>query len=147
MVRQLQPWFENLGKRQVKSPKIYFRDSGLLHSLMSLRGEADLLRHPRLGASWEGHALEQVLRLARPDEAYFWATHTGAELDLLMIRYGKRVGVEFNWADAPVLTRSMHIAMADLKLDALFVAYPGERRYVLADRIEAVPLSQFAGLM
>ena len=147
MVRQLQPWFENLGKRQVKSPRIYFRDSGLLHSLMSLRGEADLLRHPRLAASREGHALEQVLRVARPDEAYFWATHTGAELDLLMIRYGKRVGVEFKWADAPALTRSMHVAMADLKLDALFVAYPGERRYVLADRIEAVPLAQFAGLM
>ncbi len=144
MVRQLQPWFENLGKRQVKSPKIYFRDSGLLHSLMGLRGEADLLRHPRLGASWEGYAIEQVLRLARPDDAYFWATHTGAELDLLMFRYGKRVGVEFKWADAPSLTRSMNIAMQDLKLDALYVAYPGDRRYTLADRIEVVPLAHFA---
>ncbi len=144
MVRQLQPWFENLGKRQVKSPKIYFRDSGLLHSLMGLRGEADLLRHPRLGASWEGYAIEQVLRLARPDDAYFWATHTGAELDLLMFRYGKRIGVEFKWADAPSLTRSMNIAMQDLKLDALYVAYPGDRRYTLADRIEVVPLAHFA---
>ncbi len=144
MVRQLQPWFESLGKRQVKSPKIYFRDSGLLHSLMGLRGEADLLRHPRLGASWEGYAIEQVLRLARPDDAYFWATHTGAELDLLMFRYGKRIGVEFKWADAPSLTRSMNIAMQDLKLDALYVAYPGDRRYTLADRIEVVPLAHFA---
>lgn len=144
MVRQLQPWHENLGKRQVKAPKVYFRDTGLLHALSGIRGEADLLRNMRLGASWEGFALEQVLRLARPDEAYFWATHTGAELDLLMFRYGKRIGVEFKWTDAPALTRSMHIALDDLRLDALYVAYPGDRRYALADRIEAVPLAAFA---
>lgn len=144
MVRQLQPWFENLGKRQVKAPKVYFRDSGLLHSLLGIRAGADLLRHPKLGASWEGFALEQVLRLARPDDAYFWATHTGAELDLLMFRYGKRIGVEFKRADAPGLTRSMSIAMQDLRLDALFVVYPGERRYLLAEGIEAVPLAHFA---
>jgi hypothetical protein len=143
MVRQLQPWHENLGKRQVKAPKIYFRDTGLLHSLLGIRSEADLLRHPRLGASWEGFALEQVLRLARPDQAYFWATHTGAELDLLMFKYGKRIGVEFKRADAPDLTRSMKIAMEDLKLDALYVVYPGDRRYVLAEGIEAVPLARF----
>lgn len=143
MVRQLQPWFENLGKRQVKAPKIYFRDTGLLHTLMDLRSEADLQRHPRLGASWEGFALEQVLRLSRPDQAYFWATHTGAELDLLMFKFGKRVGVEFKYMDAPALTPSMRIAMADLKLDSLFVVYPGDRRYWLADNIEAVPLSAF----
>jgi len=143
MVRQLPPWYENLGKRQVKAPKIYFRDSGLLHALMGVRNEADLLRHPRLGASWEGFALEQVLRLARPSEAYFWATHTGAELDLLMLRYGKRVGVEFKRTDAPRLTPSMTIAKQDLKLDALYVVYPGDRRYVLAEKIEAVPLAQF----
>lgn len=145
MVRQLQPWHENLGKRQVKAPKVYFRDTGLLHSQLGIRAEADLLRHPRLGASWEGFALEQVLRLARPDDAYFWATHTGAELDLLMFRYGKRIGVEFKRADAPALTRSMSIATADLKLDALYVVYPGGRRYRLADRIEAVPLTHFVG--
>jgi predicted AAA+ superfamily ATPase len=144
MVRQLQPWHENLGKRQVKSPKIYFRDSGLLHTLMGIRSEADFLRHPRIGASWEGFALEQVLRLTGPDAAYFWATHTGAELDLLMFKYGKRVGVEFKRADAPDLTRSMQIAMQDLKLDALYAVYPGKRRYHLAERIEAVPLAQFA---
>jgi len=145
MVRQLQPWHENLGKRQVKTPKIYFRDSGLLHTLMGLRAESDLLLHPRLGASWEGFALEQVLRLTDPDDAYFWATHTGAELDLLILKHGKRVGVEFKRTDAPALTRSMQIAMQDLKLDALYAVYPGDRRYRLADRIEAVPLAHFVG--
>lgn len=143
MVRQLQPWHENLAKRQVKAPKVYFRDTGLLHLLLGIRSEADLLRHPRLGASWEGFALEQVLRLAAPNDAYFWATHTGAELDLLMFKYGKRVGVEFKRADAPGLTRSMSIALQDLKLDALYVVYPGKRRYSLAERAEAVPLADF----
>jgi predicted AAA+ superfamily ATPase len=141
MVRQLQPWFENLGKRQVKAPKIYFRDSGLLHSLMGVRSAADLLTHPRSGASWEGFALEQVLRLAEPDEAYFWATHSGAELDLLMMRGQRRVGVEFKRADAPRVTPSMLIAQRDLRLDALYVVYPGVLRYPLADGIEAVPLA------
>jgi predicted AAA+ superfamily ATPase len=144
MVRQLQPWHENLGKRQVKAPKIYFRDTGQLHALLSLRDESSLLRHPRSGASWEGFALEQVLRITQPDEAYFWATHAGAELDLLMFRNGKRVGVEFKRADAPGLTPSMRIAMSDLKLDALYVVYPGVRRYPIADRIEAVPLTHFS---
>jgi len=143
MVRQLQPWHENIGKRQVKSPKIYFRDSGLLHVLMGAATEADLLRHPRMGASWEGFALEQVLRLARPDQAYFWSTHQGAELDLLMLKYGRRIGIEFKFMDAPSLSRSMQIALADLKLDALYVVYPGSRRYRLADGIETVPLSAF----
>lgn len=145
MVRQLQPWHENLGKRQVKSPKIYFRDTGLLHALAGIRTEAELVRSPRLGASWEGFALEQVLRLTQPDQAYFWATHTGAELDLLMFKYGKRIGVEFKYMDAPSLTRSMSIATQDLKLDALYVVYPGSRRYFLAEKVEAVPLSQFVG--
>jgi len=145
MVRQLQPWYENIGKRQVKAPKIYFRDSGLLHSLMGLRSRDELRVHPKSGASWEGFALEQVLRLAQPEDAYFWATHTGAELDLLMFRYGKRVGVEFKRVDAPRLTPSMRTAMADLKLDALYVVYPGDRRYAMADRVEAVPLAHFVG--
>lgn len=143
MVRQLQPWHENLGKRQVKSPKIYFRDTGLLHALAGIRTEAELVRSPRLGASWEGFALEQVLRLTQPDQAYFWATHTGAELDLLMFKYGKRIGVEFKYMDAPSLMRSMSIALRDLKLDALYVVYPGSRRYFLAEKIEAVSLAQF----
>jgi hypothetical protein len=145
MVRQLQPWFENLGKRQVKSPKIYFRDSGLLHALLGIPDEAALLAHPRSGASWEGFALEQMLRISAPDEAYFWATHAGAELDLLMLKDGRRVGVEFKRVDAPRLTPSMQIAMRDLRLDALYAVYPGTRRYSLADRIEAVPLAALAG--
>ena len=143
MIRQLQPWFENLGKRQVKSPKIYFRDTGLLHALLGVRSHGDMHRHPRAGASWEGFALEQVLRMTQPDEAYFWATHTGAELDLLIMKYGKRIGVEFKRMDAPRLTPSMRNAMSDLKLDALYVVYSGKRRYRLADRIEAVPLETF----
>jgi hypothetical protein len=140
MVRQLPPWHENLAKRQVKSPKVFFRDSGLLHALMDVTTLAQLLAHPRCGASWEGFALEQVLRLAKPDEAYFWATHQGAELDLLMLKGSQRVGVEFKRADVPRVTRSMQIAMQDLKIDALYVVYPGERRFNLAPSIEAVPL-------
>jgi predicted AAA+ superfamily ATPase len=143
MVRQLLPWYENLGKRQVKSPKIYFRDSGMLHSLLGIHDTGTLLRHPRSGASWEGFALEQVLRLTRPDDAYFWATHQGAELDLLMLKYSKRIGVEFKRVDAPHLTPSMRIAANDLKLDALYVVYPGDRRYRLAEAVEAVPLVEF----
>jgi hypothetical protein len=140
MVRQLQPWHENLGKRQVKSPKVYFRDTGFLHALMDVESLDALLAHPRCGASWEGFALEQVLRLAKPDEAYFWATHQGAELDLLMLKGMQRIGVEFKRADAPRVTRSMHVAMQDLKLDALYVVYPGEHRFYLERGIEAVPL-------
>ena len=141
MVRQLQPWHANLGKRQVKAPKIFFRDSGLLHALLDITTLAQLLSHPRCGASWEGFALEQVLRLAKPDEAYFWATHQGAELDLLMLKGSQRIGVEFKRADVPHVTRSMHIAMQDLALDTLYVVYPGQRRFSLAPAIEAVPLS------
>lgn len=144
MVSQLQPWYENIGKRQVKAPKIYFRDTGLLHGLLGIADEASLLVHPRSGASWEGFALEQMLRIAQPDEAYFWATHAGAELDLLMFKHGRRVGVEFKRMDAPRLTSSIRIAMRDLRLDALYVVYPGVRRYALADRIEAVPLAELA---
>jgi hypothetical protein len=140
MVRQLSPWHENLAKRQVKSPKIYFRDTGLLHALLGIADAAALHVHPRSGASWEGFALEQMLRIAAPDEAYFWATHAGAELDLLMFKDGRRVGVEFKRADAPRLTPSMQVAMQDLRLDALYVVYPGSRRYALAERMEVVPL-------
>ena len=140
MIRQLQPWHENLGKRQVKAPKIYFRDSGLLHALLGIQTITDLLTRPQGGASWEGFALEQILRIAQPDQAYFWATHQGAELDLLLLKGTQRVGVEFKRSDAPQVTTSMRIAMNDLKLDALYVVYPGAHRYRLADKIEAVPL-------
>ena len=141
LVRQLQPWFANLGKRQVKAPKIYLRDSGLLHELLGIADPGALGRHPKCGASWEGFALDQVLRIARPDQAYFWSTHAGAELDLLMIKDGRRVGVEFKRTDAPHFTPSMRMALQDLALDALYVVYPGDRRYTLAPSVEAVPLA------
>jgi len=147
LVRQLQPWFENIGKRQVKSPKVYVRDSGLLHSLLGLRSTAQQLAHPKLGASWEGFLLEQVLQLAQPDEAYFWATHQGAELDLLMFKHGRRVGVEFKRADAPRLTPSMRIALDDLRLDRLIVIYPGNKSYSLAANVEVVPAVTVAGFV
>ena len=140
MVRQLQPWHENIGKRQVKSPRIYFRDTGLLHALMSVSSMPELLAHPRCGASWEGFALDQVVRIARADEAYFWATQQGAELDLLLLKGSQRIGVEFKRADMPRASRSMFTAIEDLGLDRLFVVYPGATRFPLTDRIEAVPL-------
>jgi len=145
LVRQLQPWYENLGKRQVKSPKIYFRDTGLLHLLLGIRTASDLMNNPKLGASWEGYAMEAVLGKIRPAEAYFWSTHNGAELDLLLFQSGKRIGVEFKRADAPTLTASMRIAMKDLSLDRLWVAYPGKTRYHLTEKIEAIPLTDLLG--
>jgi len=144
MVRQLPPWHENLKKRQVKSPKVYVRDSGILHELLGIRTEADLLTHPQCGASWEGYAVEEVLRTMRPDEAYFWATHQGAELDLLLLKDGRRLGVEVKRKDAPALTASMRIALEDLRLERLAVLYPGAARYALAERAEAVPLAVLA---
>lgn len=143
MVRQLRPWHENLKKRQVKVPRIYFRDRGLLHQLLGIRSEADLLLHPRLGASWEGYVLEEVLKSDPPDEAWFWATHAGAELDLLMLRRGRRIGVEIKRMDAPKLTRSMRIAFDDLRLEQLVVLYPGSRRYTLAEGVEVVPFAEY----
>ena len=147
LLRQLQPWFENIGKRQIKAPKVYVRDSGLLHSLLGLRSAAELLVHPKLGASWEGFLLEQVLQLTQPDEAYFWGTHQGAELDLLMFKRGRRVGVEFKRADAPTLTPSMRVALEDLHLDQLIVIYPGDKPYSLAANVAVVPATRVAGFV
>ena len=144
MVRQLAPWHENLGKRQVKSPKVYIRDSGLLHHLLGIRTQDELLAHPKCGASWEGYAIEEAIEVSQPDEMYFWATHQGAELDLLLFKNGRRLGVEAKHADAPTLTRSMHIALRDLKLEHLTVLYPGTQRYTLSDKVTAVPLSALA---
>jgi predicted AAA+ superfamily ATPase len=144
MVRQLQPWLANLQKRQVKSPKVYFRDVGLLHALLSIRSQLELETHPKVGASWEGYAIEEVIKAARPDEAYFWATHNGAELDLLLLLGGRRVGVECKRMDAPRLTPSMRIAVEDLALDQLVVVYPGEQRYRLAERVTVLPLKTIA---
>jgi hypothetical protein len=144
MVRQLQPWHANLGKRQIKSPKVYLRDSGILHQLLGIRTHDDLLLHPKLGASWEGYAVEEVIAAVAPDEAYFWGTHGGAELDLLLFKDGRRLGVECKRVDAPRLTPSMRIALDDLSLDHLVVIYPGARAYPLAERIAVLPLSQLA---
>lgn len=144
IVRQLPPWYENLKKRQVKSPKIYIRDSGLLHQLLGISTEKDLLSHPKSGASWEGYAIDETLKLVEPSEAYFWATHTGAELDLLLLKQGRRIGVEVKRQDAPRLTPSMRSALADLRLDCLTVLYPGTRDYDLADRVRVLPLASLA---
>lgn len=144
MVRQLRPWHANLVKRQVKSPKVYVRDTGLLHHLLGVRTQADLLRHPKLGASWEGFVVEALLSALQPDEAYFWATHQGAELDLLLVHRGMRFGVEIKRADAPAVTRSMQIALSDLSLDHLAVIYPGAARYRLGPRAVAVPATSLA---
>ncbi|MFA5890723.1 MAG: ATP-binding protein [Actinomycetota bacterium] len=144
MVRQLQPWHENLKKRQVKSPKVYVRDSGLLHALLGLTTEHDVMMHPKVGASWEGYALEETLKAVRPEAAHFWATHTGAELDLLLVKNGRRYGVEFKLQDAPRVTPSMRIAISDLQLTRLTVLYPGDQSYELDSRIAVVPLAHLA---
>jgi predicted AAA+ superfamily ATPase len=146
MVRRLQPWYVNLGKRLVKSPKIYLRDSGIFHSLQGIHDMGELLTHPKLGASWEGFALEEVLAAFKPDEAWYYAVHSGSELDLFFRHKGKRIGVEFKRMDAPRMTKSMRVVMQDLELDQLYVIYPGTRRYTLDDHVEAVPL-EMIGLL
>ncbi|HAZ08859.1 MAG TPA: hypothetical protein DCZ01_10145 [Elusimicrobia bacterium] len=142
MVRQLPPWHENMGKRLVKAPKVYIRDSGLFHSLMSLETKDGLYAHPKFGASWEGFALEHLIRRVPDRHAYFWGTHAGAELDLLIDRDGKRWGFEFKVSEAPSVTKSMRIALKDLKLQRLWVVYPGSHRFAMSDLIEAIPLAQ-----
>lgn len=144
VLRQLQPWHANLGKRQVKSPKIYVRDSGLLHQLLGLDSEKALLSHPKLGASWEGFVIEQVLAVEAHDRAWFWATHQGAGIDLLLHRGDRLLGVEVKRADAPRLTSSIRIAIDDLGLERVAVVYPGVKRYPLSDSVEVVPLSALA---
>jgi predicted AAA+ superfamily ATPase len=144
MVRQLAPWYANLGKRQVKSPKLYFRDTGILHQMLGAPDMRALLLHPKSGASWEGYVVEEVLKAVEPDNAYFWATHSGAELDLLVFKEGRRIGVECKRADAPRLTSSMRIALEDLGLDHLVVIYPGARAYSLSDRVTVLPLAHLA---
>ena len=142
MVRQLQPWHENLGKRQVKSPKIYIRDTGLLHALLGVPSFRFLEGHPKLGASWEGFVIEELLQLVGERSAYFWATQSGAELDLLLFLDGSRYGVEVKYGDAPGITKSMRVALADLGLRQLFVVYPGRDAYDLDKRVTVLPLEQ-----
>jgi uncharacterized protein len=144
MLRQLQPWHANLKKRQVKAPKIYVRDSGLLHQLLGIGTAKDLMNHPKLGASWEGFVIEQVLMSEPHDEAYFWATHQGAEIDLVLRRGDKLLGVECKRSDAPGMSPSIRIALEDLNLERVAVVHPGVKRYALAQHVEAVPLAQVA---
>jgi uncharacterized protein len=142
MVRQLQPWFENLGKRQVKSPKVYLRDPGVLHALLGIPSFRALEGHPKIGASWEGFVVEEVVQAAGERNCHFWATQSGAELDVLVMAGGKRYGVEIKYKDAPGLTKSMRVALEDLKLERLFVVYPGLESYPLEARVEAVPVAR-----
>lgn len=144
LVRQLPPWFENLAKRQVKAPKVYIRDSGLLHGLLHLASIERLEEHPKLGASWEGFALEQVLQITGDRDAYFWATHSGAELDLMVLWHGQKIGFEFKFSDAPGVTKSMNIAMSDLKLDRLLVVVPGKESYALGPKVEVLSILSLA---
>jgi len=145
MVRLLQSWHFNLLKRQVKAPKIYFRDTGLLHQLLQFQSYEALLCHPQLGASWEGYVIEQLLAAWRPESSWFWATHGGAELDLLVLRDGLKIGVEIKRADAPRLSASMRQALADLELDRLLVITPGERSYRLNERTQVLTLAEALG--
>lgn len=142
MMRQLQPWHENLSKRQVKAPKIYFTDSGLLHQLLTVTDMHSLLGHPKLGASWEGFAIEQAIRIPNIGDAYYWATYSGAELDLMFLYDGKRYGMEFKFNEAPKVTKSMRVACKDLNLTHLWVIYPGEHAYPVEDKISVLPLSR-----
>jgi uncharacterized protein len=146
MARQLKPWTANVGKRQVKAPKIYVRDSGLLHTLLNLPDRHSLLGHPRLGASWEGFALEQTLRILRPAEAYFWATHSGAELDLFVPYRGRRLGIDFKFSEAPKVTKPLHTVMETLQLDYLWLLYPGAHEYRVHERITVYPLKHLGEL-
>lgn len=143
MVRILNPWFENTQKRQVKSPKVYLRDSGLLHALLGIQDEEGLHVYPRLGASWEGFALEEIIKTyhAQPEECFFWATQSGAELDLLIIKDGKRLGFEIKYTDSPKITKSMSIALEDLNLDHLYLVHPHKDSFPLADKITALGIS------
>lgn len=145
MVRQLQPWFYNTKKRLIKRPKIYFRDPGIFHALSSIRDFGELERHPKLGASWEGFALEQVVRYLglREEEVFFWGVHTGASLDVLYQRGGDWWGIEIKYNDAPRLTPSMRSAIAELSLKHLWVLYPGDKEYVLDKHVTVVPLGFF----
>jgi predicted AAA+ superfamily ATPase len=142
MVRQLQPWHVNVGKRQVKSPKIYVRDTGLLHALLGVPEFRALEGHPKVGASWEGFVVEEAVRAAGERNCYFWATQSGAELDLLVTVGGKPYGVEIKYSDAPGMTKSMHIAIDDLKLSRLLVVYPGSESYPLNEKTLVVPLAR-----
>jgi predicted AAA+ superfamily ATPase len=146
MIRVLRPWYENLKKRQVKTPKIYFRDSGIYHTLLGLNNYESVITSPKIGASWEGFALEQVIRYydAEPEECYFWSSHNIAEIDLLIFKNGKRIGFEFKYTDSPKITSSMKISLEDLELDQIKVIFPGNISFRMSDKIEAVGFETLA---
>jgi len=146
MVHQLQPWHENIGKRQVKSPKIYLRDSGILHALLNIADMHNLWGHPRVGASWEGFAFSQFTQIVRPAQLFFWSTYRGAEIDLFFFHQGRRYGIEFKFSEAPKITKSMHIALNDLDLEHLWVVYPGQHMYSVDKKVSAWPLQQLPDL-
>lgn len=145
MMRTLHPWFENIQKRQVKRPKIYFQDSGIFHQLLGVQSPDMLMRHPKVGVSWEGFALEQITRFLqlRPEDCYYWGIHEQAELDLFVFFKGKRLGFEFKFSDTPKLTKSMIQSFNTLNLDYLYAIYPGNKQYLLEEKIEAMPLTHF----
>lgn len=147
MIRQLQPWHENIGKRQVKAPKVYLRDTGLLHSLLSLTDFHSLSGHPRLGASWEGFVVEQLLEVIQPSAAYFWGTYSGGELDLLFMQGGRRYGVEVKYAEAAEVTRSMKGAIEALNLDHLWIVHSGNHVYPVDAKITVCPLASAGSLI
>lgn len=146
MIRQLQPWYENIGKRQVKSPKIFFTDTGILHALLNISELQSLYGYSRVGASWEGFALHQFLQIVKPAQAYFWSTYRGAEIDLFFLAQGRRYGVECKFNEAPRTSKSMHIAIQDLDLDHLWVLCPGRHRYPVDKRISVLPIHQIPEL-
>jgi len=146
MIRQLQPWYENIGKRQVKAPKVYFRDTGILHGLLNITDFHSLTGHPRVGASWEGFALEQVLQMLRPPQPFFWASHGGAEVDLFLHHRGRRYAMEFKFSESPRIAKSTHVALETLKLDHLWVIYPGHHAYPVNEKISVWPLGDIESL-
>ena len=149
VVRQLQPWFENIRKRQVRSPKVYIADSGILHALLGLTGRTDVVSHPKVGASWEGFVIEQIVHLLRvpPEQCFHWSTHAGAELDLLVLDGVRRLGFEVKRAEAPRMTRSMRSAMETLNLDSLDVVHAGTQRYRLTPGVRALPAGELEGAL
>lgn len=146
MIRVLQPWYENLNKRQVKAPKIYFRDSGIYHNLMGINSQEQLSLNPKLGASWEGFAMEQIINYydAEPEECYFWSSHGQAEIDLLIFKNGEKWGFEFKYTDTPRITNSISTALNDLKLDGVKIIFPGKTRFFLSSQIEVIGLDLLA---
>lgn len=147
MVRQLQPWYANIKKRQVKSPKVYIRDTGLLHALIGINSEQELPRHPICGASWEGFVIEEIIRSVEPHDIYYWATHQGAEIDLVFFKGGKMYGVEVKRADAPTMTKSIETALECLDIERIAVIYPGKRRYSIHKQVDVVPFDEIQGGM